>query len=171
MHEITENPAHKSGFYGNTNIKKEKFMENHNSQLLNAIFKNVTMATHAIDSIQDKIEDKKLLKLIEKQNSIYGRITSECKRKASEINEDIDAINPLLKMTSSASINLKTMMNDDTNHIAEMLIQGTTMGITDILKSMGEFKTANKEIRNIATDLQHAEEEFIDSLKTFLTKK
>lgn len=146
-------------------------MENHNSQLLNAIFKNVTMATHAIDSIQDKIEDKKLLKLLEKQNSIYGRITSECKRFASEINEDIDAINPLLKMTSSASINLKTMMNDDTNHIAEMLIQGTTMGITDILKSIGEFRTASNEIKSVATDLQHSEEEFVDSLKTFLTKK
>ena len=145
-------------------------MENHNSQLLNAIFKNVTMATHAIDTIRDKISNKKLLKLLEKQNGIYERITAECKALASEISQDLQAINPFAKMSSSATINLKTMMNDETNHISEMLIQGTTMGITDIIKSIGEFNTANKEIKNVATELQHSEEEFVDSLKTFLTK-
>lgn len=145
-------------------------MENHNSQLLNAIFKNVTMATHAIDAIRDKIENKKLLKLLEKQNQIYEGITADCKAIASKIAQDLNAINPILKMTSSVSINMKTLMNDETDHIAEMLIQGTTMGITDIIKSIGEFRTADKEIKNIATKLQHSEEEFVDSLKTFLTK-
>ena len=146
-------------------------MENHNSDLLNAIFKNVTMATHAIDSIVDKIADKKLLKLVEKQNKIYEEITADCKAVASEISQDLNAINPFLKMTSSVSINMKTMINDETNHIAEMLIQGTTMGITDIIKSMGEFNTANRKIKDIAVNLQHSEEEFVDSLKTFLVKK
>ena len=146
-------------------------MENHNSELLNAVFKNVTMATHAIDSIRDKITNKKLLKLVEKQNEIYEKLTADCKTLASEISQEINAINPFLKMSSSVSINMKTMMNDETNHIAEMLIQGTTMGITDIIKSLGDFSTANKEIKNVAITLQHSEEEFVDSLKTFLVKK
>ena len=125
----------------------------------------------AIDSIHNKIADRKLTKLIDKQNSIYERITSECETIAEEYNQDLKAINPIAKMSSSVSINMKTMMNDDTNHLAEMLIQGTTMGITDIIKSVGEFRTASGEIKNVATELQHAEEEFVDSLKTFLTKK
>ena len=145
-------------------------MENHNSQLLNAIFKNVTMATHAIDSIRDKIQDKKMSKLLEKQNQIYERLTTQCENLASEISQDLRPINMFAKMSSSASINMKTMFNDETSHIAEMLIQGTTMGITDIIKSIGEFNSADKEIKNVAIDLQHSEEEFVDSLKTFLTK-
>ena len=146
-------------------------MENDNLQLLNAIYKNVTMATHAIDSIKDKISNKKLLKLVNKQNKLYEKITADCETLGSHIAEDLTAINPFLKMTSSASINLKTMMNDDTNHIAEMLIQGSTMGITDIIKAVGEFRSADKTIKNVATELQHMEEEFVDSLKTFLTIK
>ena len=74
-------------------------------------------------------------------------------------------------MSSTVSINFKTMVNDNTNHIAEMLIQGSTMGITDIIKSIGESHNADEKIRNIATRLQHSEEEFVDSLKTFLVKK
>ena len=145
-------------------------MENHNSQLLNAIFKNVTMATHAIDSIRDKIEDKKLSKLLEKQNTIYQDITNRCETLSSTISQELHPINMFAKMSSSVSINMKTMINNETNHIAEMLIQGTTMGITDIIKSMGEYDTASKEIKNVAIDLQHSEEEFVDSLKTFLVK-
>ena len=143
---------------------------NHNSELLNAIFKNVTMATHALDSIKDKFENNKLLKLIDKQNTIYEEITAKCNSLANTFGVELKAINPFLKMTSSASIGMKTMINDETNHIAEMLIQGTTMGITDIIKSIGEFKESDKTIKNVATDLQHSEEEFVDSLKTFLVK-
>ena len=146
-------------------------MSNHNLELLNAIYKNVTMATHAIDSLQGKIADRKLSKLMNKQNLIYEEITTECESLASHIAEELTAINPFAKMGSSISINMKTMVNDETSHIADMLIQGTTMGITEIIKAIGEFRTANKEIKNVAIKLQHSEEEFVDSLKTFLTKK
>lgn len=146
-------------------------MDNHNLELLNAIYKNVTMATHAIDSLQDKIADQKLLKLMNKQNKIYETITAECEDLSGHISEDLKAINPIAKMTSSVSINLKTMMNDQTSHIAEMLIQGSTMGITEIIKAIGEYPSAHKEIKDVAIKLQHSEEEFVDSLKTFLVKK
>ena len=56
------------------NTKKEKItMKNENLELLNSVYKNVTMATHAIDSLQNKIEDPKLLKLMNKQNKIYEK--------------------------------------------------------------------------------------------------
>lgn len=146
-------------------------MENQNLKLLNAIYRNVTMATHAIDNLQDKIEDQKLLKLMNKQNKIYETITADCEEIASYYSEELTAINPMAKMSSSVSINIKTMMNDNTNHIAEMLIQGSTMGITDIIKAIGESPNSDEKIKNIATRLQHSEEEFVDSLKTFLIKK
>jgi len=146
-------------------------MENQNLELLNAIYKNVTMATHAIDNLQDKIDDHKLLKLMNKQNKIYETITADCEELASYYAEDLKAINPVAKISSSVSINLKTMMNDETSHIAEMLIQGSTMGITEIIKGIGEFPHADKQVKDVAIRLQHSEEEFVDSLKTFLVKK
>ena len=107
---------------------------------------------------------------MKKQNKIYEKITADAESLAGHICEELTPINPIAKMTSSVSINMKTMIDDKTSHIAEMLIQGSTMGITDIIKSIGEFKNANSSIKNLATELQHSEEEFVDSLKTFLTK-
>ena len=137
-------------------------------ELLDAIYKNVKMATFAIDEIKDKIDNKKLLKLILKQDKIYERISHSCTKIANKLNHELKDINPILKMSSSVSITLKTIANDETCHIAEMLIQGTTMGIIDVIKNNGKNKDAIEELKNLAVDLQQAEEEFVDSLKTFL---
>jgi len=42
------------------------------------------------------------------------------------------------------------------------------MGITDSLKAMSEFKSKNEKLTTIANDIISHEEEFVDSLKTFL---
>ena len=66
------------------------------------------------------------------------------------------------------SIKMKTITNNDSPKFAEMLIQGTTMGITDTLKAKGEFPCDNEEINNAVDRIVSHEEEFVDSLKTFL---
>ena len=59
-------------------------------------------------------------------------------------------------------------MNNDSPKLAEMLVQGTTMGITDTIKALNEFKSQNEELNSIAKNIVSHEEEFVESLKTFL---
>ena len=66
------------------------------------------------------------------------------------------------------SIKMKTLMNNDSPKLAEMLIQGTTMGITDSMKAKTEHPTTNEELINLVDRIVQHEEEFVDSLKTFL---
>ena len=66
------------------------------------------------------------------------------------------------------SIKMKTIMNNDSPKLAEMLIQVTTMGITDTIKAKNEFSTKNEKLINIIERIIKHEEEFVDSLKTFL---
>lgn len=141
-----------------------------NQELLNAIFKNTRMATLAIDSIHDKFENKKLSVLIKKQNKKYEDITHRCQQIASENEIELTDVGGMQKMMSTSAINVKTYIDNSTSHIAEMMIKGTNMGIIDVVKKTGEFKNASQEILKLAHDLQSAEEEFVDSLKTFLTK-
>lgn len=141
-----------------------------NRELLNAIYKNARMATLAIDSIHDKFENKKLLSLIKKQNKKYEDITHRCEKIAQENNILLNDVGGMQKMMSTSTINVKTYIDNSTCHIAEMMIKGTNMGIIDVVKKTGEFKTASQEVLKLAHDLQSAEEEFVDSLKTFLTK-
>lgn len=144
--------------------------EENTKKLLEAIYKNTRMATLAIDNIFNKFENKSLLSLIKKQNKKYEEITHKCEKVAKEMEIELGDVNAMAKMMSSTSINMKTFVDNSTSHIAEMMIEGTNMGIIDVIKKAGEYESAHPDVLKIARDLQCAEEEFVDSLKTFLTK-
>ena len=146
--------------------EKQEFLTT--TSLLDLAYKNVRMGSFAIDCIIDKIEDRRLEELLRKQNDFYLDTTEELERISSEIGHEPEDINAFLKGSSFASINMKTLMNKETPHLAEMLVQGTTMGITEILKAKSEYPTKNSALNDIIDSITESEELFVDSLKEFL---
>ena len=142
--------------------------KNVTNELANRVYENVRMASYAIDCIIEKIENKNLAELLRKQNKYYLKLVEKIEKFAKSENFELKDINPILKGMSYISIKTKTIMNNDSPKLAEMLIQGTTMGITDSLKAMSEFKSKNEELKSIAEDVVSHEEEFVNSLKEFL---
>ena len=137
-------------------------------ELADRVYENVRMASYAIDCIIEKIENEKLEHLLRKQNKIYLDHVQKIEKFASLNNFELKDINPILKGMSYLSIKTKTIMNNDSPKLAEMLIQGTTMGITDTLKAKSEFPSNNEELVALANEIVNYEEEFVNSLKTFL---
>lgn len=137
-------------------------------QLINKTYENVRMASYAIDCIIEKIENQNLADLLRKQNKFYLDTTLEIEHLAKENEVELKDISPMLKGMSYVSIKMKTLTNNDSPKLAEMLIQGTTMGITDTLKAKNEYPTEDKKLSIIVDRIIHHEEEFVDSLKTFL---
>ena len=145
-------------------------MENKNieKELADRVYENVRMASYAIDCIIEKIHNKELAELLRKQNKFYLNTVVNLENFAKNYNFELKDINPMLKGMSFVSIKTKTLMNNDSPKLAEMLIQGTTMGITDTLKAVDEFPSKNQELTSLAKSVVSHEEEFVDSLKTFL---
>ena len=141
---------------------------NHTKELADRVYENVRMASYAIDCIIEKIENPSLAELLRKQNKFYLSVVTKVESFAKENSFELKDISPILKGMSYVSIKMKTIMNNDSPKLAEMLIQGTTMGVTDTLKAVTEFEGANEEICIVAKDVVNHEEEFVDSLKTFL---
>ena len=64
---------------------------------------------------------------------------------------------------------MNTLTDNSRAHIAEMMIQGTVMGITSLKTSLSELpKDDDEEITALLKDLIALEEEFEKKLKTFL---
>lgn len=72
------------------------------------------------------------------------------------------------KMKTYLMMNVQTMMDKSDSHIAQMMIQGSTMGITDAVKKLHDYSDAEKEIQTLMKDLQEFEEKSIEKLKEFL---
>ena len=64
----------------------------------------------------------------------------------------------------------KEMMNDNSDsNIADMLIQGLTMGNLELSKHINNYeKTADKKVIDLAKSLRKFGEEYIQKLKTYL---
>lgn len=146
----------------------DKKQYENNIELLDAAYKNVRMASFAIDCIIDKIEEKSLEDLLRKQNDCYLNYVEKIEKLSEELKHKPKDINIMLKGISFASIKTKSMMNNETPHLAEMLVQGTTMGITDTLKAKSEFPSNNQKLNSIVDEIVNCEEKFVESLKNFL---
>ena len=141
-----------------------------NKNVLQTTFQTCDMGVSAINDIYNSIKDERLIILILKQKDKYEEIMQKCQKMSTKYKLNVKELNAFVKASSYVSIKVKSMFNSTTAHLCEMLIQGTTMGITSLLKTMGENDAADEKIRQTATDLQSAMEEFVDSLKVLLVK-
>lgn len=147
-------------------MDKDKF--DRTIKLIDDAYKTVRMGSYAIDCIMDKIEDKKLEDLMHKQNKYYLESTNSIEALAPKYNHELSDINFMAKGMSGASINMKTMFNKESSHISEMLIEGTTMGITTLIKERNDNNDLDSDLLGIVDKIISYLERFVESLKEFL---
>lgn len=72
------------------------------------------------------------------------------------------------KMMLWGSVQMNTLMNTSTQHMAEMMINGTTMGIIDMTKKIHQLPDADKGARELAEEFISGEQQNIEDLKAYL---
>lgn len=138
------------------------------TKLIKKSYENVRMASYAIDCIMERIQSPALAELVRKQNKFYLDATKDIESLAHAKEITLTDVNIVAQTMSLISIKLKTLADNDSAKLAEMLVQGTTMGITDAIKARREFHVDSPELVAIVDRIINHEEEFVDSLKTFL---
>ena len=138
-------------------------------EILAEIYRNCQLALESISDILPEIEDEgikaEILRQHEEYEKICGRAACLARDKALELKEP----NPMKKAMMWGSIKMDTLTDNSRAHIAEMMIQGTVMGITSLKTSLSELpKDDDEEITALLKDLIALEEEFEKKLKTFL---
>ena len=86
------------------------------------------------------------------------------------LNED-NAIEPNMfaRISASMGIKMKTKSDNSDANIADMLIQGLTMGELEMSKKIeNSKKSANKESLNLACNFKKFQKNAINKLKKFL---
>lgn len=145
-------------------VKKEN-LENY----LNAVYQNIKTAVQSIDDLLPKVKDDNLKKELASQQDKYLALQKECEVLAqAEKLEKIKDNNWLEKARLWSSINLSTLTNKTTRHIAEMMLFGTFMGYINCVKDLSDHRNISKEVDEILTKLKEFERGNIDSLMPYL---
>ena len=144
-------------------------MEKENEiNVLDELNKGACMGRDAINFIIDKVSDDGLKKELDIQSNKYKEILDKISKLYPEYSEDephkTSAMN---KMMTWYGIEMKTMVDDSTSHLAELLLQGTNMGIIEGRKLLNH-KGTNKEVEKLVKEYVDMQEDAVESLKKFL---
>jgi len=141
---------------------------NGNIELLNFIYQNAEMGKDTIKHLMDISDDEEFKVLLKAQYDQYKQFFDSAERIINEQHKDAKSIDPLSRTSAYMMINFKTLRDKSSSHIAEMLIQGSTMGIVDLTKKIDEYSEANDNVLELATNLLKFEENGVEELKKFL---
>lgn len=144
-------------------------MENYNDKaVLNDIYKNAQTGSQGICDLMPKITNSTFRDDLKSQEVQYKNIARQASEKIMQMGDTPCELGTLYRAGMWAAINTKTMMNSDTTHLAEMMIQGSTAGITNMTKVMNNYQNPNPQVKALADSLINMEHENIERLKTYL---
>lgn len=136
--------------------------------LLCEIYKSVTMGSDSVTTIIGKTNDKALRTDLAAQLDGYQRFVGITREKLEEKNYKIKQESIFAKLPAEISINVTTMIDDSSTKIAEMMINGSTMGMIELMRKMRESVGASGDTVKLASDYVTFEEDNINKMKAYL---
>ncbi len=142
---------------------------NGNEELLNFVYQNSQMGVDTLKQLLEISKDEHFNKYLRGQGRGYLELHNKAKEFLNENGTDEKGLSMLEKMKTYWMINMQTIKDKSASHIAQMLITGSTMGISEAIKKIKEYEgSAKKEYVDLMRRLQKFEEGNIERLKEFL---
>lgn len=137
--------------------------------LLTEVYQGCQMGIESMDGIIPKLKQQDDLTLVLNN---YMRDLVEIQNKvisvASTGNEPIEQSGIMEKAFVKGSTKLNMLVDDSANHVAEMIIKGSAMGITSIQGKLNQNKNASEEVKKLAEHMIFLQEENMEKMKKFL---
>lgn len=142
--------------------------DNNEVNVLDELNKGACMGMDAIHFILDKVTDDDLAKELNNQYEKYKSISDRIRKLYPEYSEDnphkTSAMN---KAMTWYGIEMKTLMDDSTSKLAEMLLQGTNMGIIEGRRLLNH-KNTEPNVQELLQEYVDMQEDAVEKLKQFL---
>ncbi|HAN20953.1 MAG: hypothetical protein A2Y15_03060 [Clostridiales bacterium GWF2_36_10] len=135
-------------------------------KLLNRVHKNSQTGLFTLPKINEMSENPDFKQILQSHEEEYKNVYYGAERLSS--NNNLINLSALAKVRTRAMLNLNTLTDKSSSHLAEMLIMGSTAGVVDITKSLRQYPNAPKASKDLAQNLLNIEEKNIEVLKQFL---
>ena len=138
-------------------------------EALAEIYRNAQLALVSISDILPAVEDETIKNELHSQHEEYERFSAKAAVLARDMGLELKEPNPMKKAMMWGSIKMNTLTDNSRSHIAEMMVQGTVMGITALRATAGDVPAdGNQEIISLLNEMIHKEEQFEKMWKNYL---
>ncbi len=140
------------------------------SDLLQEVYRNVKMAEESIMDLMPHVKNERLKSDLTVQLSVYAAFASRAAKLLGEENAKPRDTGTLTKMGAKWGILMNTMKDSTTEHLIQMMIEGTNMGAIELLRWIRESENTgvSEDSLRLARDVCAYEEKTVQDLKDLL---
>lgn len=143
-------------------------VESDTIKLLRECDAGIKMGVASIEDVLDYVSDEKFRKRL-----------SDCKEKHNQLKEDIQDLleeyhdegkepNVMAKSMSWMKTNVKLVMHESDETIADLMTDGCNMGVKSLHKYLNQYRAADEKSKDIAKRLINLEEKLAVDIRCFL---
>ncbi len=136
--------------------------------VLNCVYRNAKTGEQAITDLMPVAGDSRFISDLTTQRGEYTAIGKEAATRLVELGSQPQPVGAVKRAGMKMGVIMNTMTNDDTEHLAELMIKGSNMGIIDMTKTLNANGGAAPETLGLAQKLVNTEHDNIVRLKSYL---
>lgn len=142
------------------------------ADLVGEVYRNVKMAEESILDLMPKVKDDALKSALTVQLSVYSGFAARAAKLLDDEGAKPDDGGMMAKMGAKWGIMMNVMKDSTTEHMIQMMIEGTTMGVGELLRWIreAENKGVSEAALKLAREVCSYQEKTVDDLKEMLKK-
>ena len=142
--------------------------KNDNLNMLEAVVQNTEMGKNTLEQIVPMTDDTAFKAELLRQRNVYRELNQEAHTAIEACGGTAQGQSTMAKLNTKMGISMKTLTDKSTRNLAEMLTQGSGMGVVDCIKSQKDYPDAAPGSKRLMQKLQDFQEESRIKLEQFL---
>ncbi len=141
-------------------------------EFLQKVFRNLRMSTDAALSILQKTQDETLKSSLTVQISAYESFAARAAELMKKEHFNPSDENPIAKWTAKMGIKWNTLKDPTAPHLAQMILEGTTMAVGEMLRAIKSAEDSGlpQESIQLARDVLAYQEKVTRDMQDFLKR-
>ncbi len=143
-------------------------IESDTIKLLRECDAGIKMGVASIDDVLDYVHDDAFRKRLADCKDEHDKLKKEIEILLEKYHDDGKEPNPMAKSMSWMKTNVKLVMDESDETIADLMTDGCNMGVKSLHKYLNQYKAAEEKTKDIAKRLINLEERLAVDIRSFL---
>jgi len=143
-------------------------IESDTIKLLRECDAGIKMGVASIDDVLDYVNDETFRKHLADCKEKHNKLKEEIQDLLEKYHDEGKEPNPMAKSMSWMKTNVKLVMNESDETIADLMTTGCNMGVKSLSKYLNQYKAADEKSKDITKRLINLEEKLVIDIRRFL---
>ncbi|MBO5944183.1 MAG: hypothetical protein J6Q50_02675 [Clostridia bacterium] len=137
-------------------------------KLLRECDAGIKMGISSIDDVLGYVKSERLKKDLEDNKDEHKKLDRDLQELLDQYHDDGKEPNPMAKGMSWLKTNMKLVVNESDNTIADLITEGCNMGVKSLNKYLNQYTAADEKSKDICKRLINLEEDLTIQMRQFL---